>query len=1700
MKYSFRVVVILVSFCMALMAQPTQLWTKTYGGVETDIIESMIQSSDGGFILTGYTESSGNGSYDLWIVKTDSAGDEIWSQTYGGIDMEQGFSILELPSGDLLVTGSTSSIGAGYKDVWLLKTDATGNEIWNQTYGGADQEFGKKIILTNDGGYAILASTNGLGSGEYDIWLIKTDADGIEEWSTTYGGFSRENAYDMIQTSDGGFAILGSTTSFGDYSHDAWLIKTYSNESGTDWEVKVGGAGNESGFSIIEDSNNNLVFVGLTTSTDNGVADALIAKYSLSGAEIWNKSLGSELFEKAFSISESSLGTYFISGYQQSLDNGAQIWCMDIDGSGNKRWEGVYGSVGNEIPYSAVICNDKSYVLAGIKQAVGSTEDDGLLVKLSAYSATFHVSNTGSDANPGDESEPFATIQAGINCALTGDTVLVQPGTYFENINFNGKNIVVGSLMLTTGDTNYIQQTVIDAGEAPHAVEFSSNEDSTAVLLGFTILNGSTQGIFCENSSPNIRSCTISHSVRGIWCWASSPRINDVVVTNNDESGIWIGYESHPFITNSTISNNNGGGIHCTNYSNPTLVDVHIEGNHVSSGYGGGLFADNWSNPQLLRVTILDNQADMGGGGIYVLQNSTVNLDSTLITNNYAVNQGGGIRVSLHGVLIANRTEISGNSSNYDSGNYFGEPGSTVSFANCTVYGAGIHLQGDQEYSTVANYSNSILWVSSVHVESFTDMNVSFSALQGGESGVTGDVSGSSFTHVIDDDPLFTDSAGGDLSLTGISPCIDAGDPGSPFDPDGTIADMGAYYYHHVPAYEGPIWHVTTMGSDSNDGSSLAPFATIQTAVDVANDGDTVFVHTGIYSNPIAINDKSIVLIGVNGPDSTVITTHMLHLMNTESQVDGFTIQQMDRGLQVWGSSNSVIRNCRFLDIDQEALKVLGNSKVLFENVFVDSARHGFYISDSGNAVIANSTVIDCYESNFVVRDGASALILNSIAYGGPVAIHWWTNNPIDSVTIYNSMMENGWAGPGSGNIEVDPRFVDYSDANAHLSDESYCIGAGIDSVYYQGIYYYTPDYDLAGVTRPTPAGSLPDIGAYENILAEPIPLVELQNLDIGYSEDLIHIITNNPDISYSYSNSFAEPLTHHQVQVTSFADFFEIDAWDSDIVASADTLVIYAGNTLEDGETYYLRVKLGSGGYWSEWSELTFRMNSTPTPPMLLSPTENLVVVEPLQLTISTSSDAELDPIQYQYFVFDDNSREVFIDSSQWIADTSWQVSVSLSDNNQYWWYARSYDGYEMSELANASSFLVNTENNPPGIFNLTYPEQNGETTSLQPVFTWTISFDPDPIDTVTYTMLLDTPAPGIMTFDIGNSTSWQLAELLADNTEYFWKVVASDLLGFETENTGGYFRFTTNQMNENPSVVDLIAPDSVMILTLTPEMYWTPALDPDPNDIVHYEIHWWGDGIEFDSVLTDTNAIVIPYELEDNSQYFWEVIAMDQTNGISRSEETTFWIDLFDEMPVGFALLNPENNASGLSPRPSFLWEVAEDPDPFDYATYTFHIATDSAFTNMVITSPTAATVGYEMVEDLPNDTEYWWRVIATDRDTLSTFSETFKFTVGYVSIAEELELPTEYVLQQNYPNPFNPTTTLRYGLPEDSEVSLSIYDIRGKSVKTFVSKSQKAGWHEQMWNGLNDRGELVSTGIYLARLQAGSYSKTIKMLYLK
>ena len=161
----------------------TMQWNKTYGGTSVEQAYTVVQTTDGGYVFTGFTASfkTGPSGYDAWLVKTDSAGTMQWNKTYGGTGNDLGSSALQTVDGGYVIGGMTASFGAGGQDAWLIKTDAAGNALWSKTYGGVNNDVFWSVALTNDGGYMVAASTDSFGfgtAGVSDMLLVKTDSAG----------------------------------------------------------------------------------------------------------------------------------------------------------------------------------------------------------------------------------------------------------------------------------------------------------------------------------------------------------------------------------------------------------------------------------------------------------------------------------------------------------------------------------------------------------------------------------------------------------------------------------------------------------------------------------------------------------------------------------------------------------------------------------------------------------------------------------------------------------------------------------------------------------------------------------------------------------------------------------------------------------------------------------------------------------------------------------------------------------------------------------------------------------------------------------------------------------------------------------------------------------------------------------------------------------------------------------------------------------------------------------------------------------------------------------------------------------------------------------------------------------------------------------------------------------------------------------
>gem|GEM_PF-5849293 len=313
-------------------------FNKTYGGILFDTAEAVIETSDGGFALAGRSESFGGLSKNAWLMKTDSNGNVEFQKTYNSGNIDIAVSVVETSDGGFALGGQTMSFddtGDEFvSDAWLIKTDSDGNEEFNRTYGGADSDSAESIVETSDGGFALAGKTESFSGGFSDLWLIKTDSNGNEQFNKTYGGPKSDFARSMVETSDNGFALAGYTQSFstgGSFDEDAWLIKTDS-DGNVEFNSTYGGTEEDGAKSVIKTSDSGFALAGQTNSFGAEDFDAWLIKLSGVDFPVSIDSLDTTQpdggFEFMVEMTESSVGEVAV----ESDDFGVELSVVDDAG------------------------------------------------------------------------------------------------------------------------------------------------------------------------------------------------------------------------------------------------------------------------------------------------------------------------------------------------------------------------------------------------------------------------------------------------------------------------------------------------------------------------------------------------------------------------------------------------------------------------------------------------------------------------------------------------------------------------------------------------------------------------------------------------------------------------------------------------------------------------------------------------------------------------------------------------------------------------------------------------------------------------------------------------------------------------------------------------------------------------------------------------------------------------------------------------------------------------------------------------------------------------------------------------------------------------------------------------------------------------------------------------------------------------
>lgn len=417
MKKSTRIVVCVfvmfsmtavISFVPGLQAAGflQTLWNVTYGDVERDAATAVVSCADGGTAVAGYSRSWGDGETDVLVYKLNSNGERQWAKVYGvfdGVSNSMAYGIAETHDGSLVVVGEKRiystwdnfNLTSSYRyNVWVLKLDAHGNEIWSKTLGGTDYDRANAVVTDTDGGIIVAGHTqsfyadgsNPPAHAKKELWIIKLDKDGNVQWQKLYGAkYGSDGATALVRV-QGGYVVCGFTSSYsaggvGDY--DAWIMKLDGNGNML-WSRTVGGSKFDQANAVIETSSGDILVAGESTAVSgNGSTDFFVLSYDKDGRFKWSRTYGFAGFERARAIAETPGGNFIVAGYSDSIGAGNKdAWLIKINSSGLMLSSQTIGGADCDEAFAVTRTTDGHYVVAGNTASWGAGGVDTWVVKV----------------------------------------------------------------------------------------------------------------------------------------------------------------------------------------------------------------------------------------------------------------------------------------------------------------------------------------------------------------------------------------------------------------------------------------------------------------------------------------------------------------------------------------------------------------------------------------------------------------------------------------------------------------------------------------------------------------------------------------------------------------------------------------------------------------------------------------------------------------------------------------------------------------------------------------------------------------------------------------------------------------------------------------------------------------------------------------------------------------------------------------------------------------------------------------------------------------------------------------------------------------------------------------------------------------------------------------------------------------------
>ena len=353
-----------------------------FGGVGDDFGQDIEQTADGGYVITGATGSFGYGQSDVYLLKIDSLGIYEWSRSYGGSNIDWGYDVEITSDGGYVIAGYTNSFGAGGYDFYLLKTDSIGDTLWTKTYGGWNWDRCFSMDITSDDGFVLVGETYSYGAGETDVWIVKADAFGDTLWTKTFGGNLEERANSVFETYDGSLIICGNSNTYSDGGADGIILKI-DNLGNTEWFSNYGGPENQNYNSVIQyyDTTGYICFG--TNNISSTQSKMYMTKFDNFGIFEWDKQYGNGTINTGSAVSNRGSGSMVVAGTNDNSINSIEVLVTSPTGgfwANNANIGGNDADVGNDI----ILTSDNHFAILGNTKSFGFGYSDILVYKSSS--------------------------------------------------------------------------------------------------------------------------------------------------------------------------------------------------------------------------------------------------------------------------------------------------------------------------------------------------------------------------------------------------------------------------------------------------------------------------------------------------------------------------------------------------------------------------------------------------------------------------------------------------------------------------------------------------------------------------------------------------------------------------------------------------------------------------------------------------------------------------------------------------------------------------------------------------------------------------------------------------------------------------------------------------------------------------------------------------------------------------------------------------------------------------------------------------------------------------------------------------------------------------------------------------------------------------------------------------------------------